>query len=213
MKDEYVGPQRIASIWGLSAAVVALVGLLAAALDRPVAFLTRDPPAAVQNGECATECFYVGLLSNLGVLVLVVAAASAGLVAYALPRRHAPHRRALASGCALLALLVVDDLFGLHDHLAPTYVPQGEKLVQLGLGIAALAWIVAFRRLVVESGLVLLVAGTAVAYAVSSTTDALGTGGHLLEDGAKFVGIVSFATFFVTLGVREVRDAIQSASP
>jgi len=199
---------RVTAVWGLAATVVALVGLLALALDRPVAFLTRDPPAAVKDGECSTECFYAGLLSNLGVLVLVTAAVSAGLVAYALPHGRAPHRAPLAWGCAMLALLVVDDLFGLHDHLAPTYVPQGEKLVQLGDGIAALAWVVAFRRLVVESGLGLLVAGTAVAYVVSSTTDALGTGGHLLEDGAKFVGIVSLATFFVSLAVREVRDAV-----
>ena len=199
---------HVTAVWGLAATVVALVGLLAMVLDRPVAFLTRDPPAAVLDGECSTECVYAGLLSNLGVLVLVTAAVSAGLVAYALPRGRAPHRAPLAWGCAMLALLVVDDLFGLHDHLAPTYLPQGEKLVQLGDGIAALAWVVAFRRLVVESGLGLLVAGTAVAYVVSSTTDALGTGGHLLEDGAKFVGIVSLAAFFVTLAVREVRNAV-----
>ena len=202
---------RVAALVGIATATVALVGLLALALDQPVAFLTRDPPAAVRDGACSTECFYAGLLSNLGVLVYAGGASVCLFVLFVLPADRSPQRRTIAWGAVLLVVLLTDDMFGLHDHLAPSYVPRGEQVVQVAIGAAALLYVIGFRQRLVDSGLAALVVVAGAMYAVSTGSDAARLGGHLLEDGSKFVGIVSLSALLIALAVQELKQELEVA--
>lgn len=185
-----------------AAAVVASVGLLAAAVGRPAAYLTRDPAAAVRDGDCSTECTYAGLLSNLGVLVLAAGVTTCVLAAMVLgPRERAPW----SWGGVLLGVLLVDDLFGMHDHLAPTLVPHGELLVYGALATAGALYLVAFRGFLVQSGLAVLPLLAGALFGLSTAGDRLFPGHHLIEDGSKFLGICTLTAFFLVTCLAQLR--------
>jgi hypothetical protein len=199
---------RVASLWGASVLVLAAVAALAAAVDQPVAFLTREPQVAVLDGECSTRCTYAGLLSNLGVLIFAAGAAICFLAAYLLSRNDRLWRSPLLWGGLVLTMLLVDDMFALHDFLFPPLLPQGELLSEAAYALAGLAYVVVFRDVLLRHAWTLLPLGAAF-FIVAALLDRAWEGHHLFEDGSKFLGIVTLTAFFADMSVAHLRRRIE----
>jgi len=161
--------------------------------------LTRDM-AAVAGVHPLT-----GVLSALGVLLWAASAAIwlfAALVLHDRARRAAS-RFALCSGL-LSAYLGLDDLFMVHERLAPELLGLPELAVHGAIAACTLAYLLWFmeRLLRADAGWLLL---ALVMLGASMFVDAvlepwmwrLGDWVFLIEDGCKWLGIVFWFAFCV----------------
>lgn len=156
-----------------------------------------------------------GVLSMLGIM-LWCAAAAASLVA-CLAARDAPWRTRLffASSAALSAWLMLDDAFMIHEMIAPVHLHVGERWVLLGLGLACAAWLAGFWRLILATpwgmlalAFVFLGASLAADLLVLPLLSASESTGYLVEDGAKWLGIVCWFTYHLRTAVALLRGEI-----
>lgn len=200
----------------LSLAVVGGAALLALAaglqpwIDPRLLFM--DMIAAAQaSGYCCKV--YWAFLSNLGVIAWCVAAAVAGFAALLLCSLGQRSRAALALALAgaLSMTVALDDLLMLHESVLP-----GMGLSQTGIlllyaalggGYALLQW----RTLLSQDGglltLAMLLFGLSVGVdiVIHSTSSAV----VAVEDGLKFVGVVSWMMFHILFALRETTRALR----
>lgn len=187
------------------ACLVALLGLSRAA-DVPFSQLARDPATALGGA------FVTGYLSYLGACLWCVAAAVATFAAVLARAGRDPSTGFLLATGLLSLLMLVDDLFMLHDGLVPFVVGDVERLnvaAYLGLGLSYLA---AFVRQIRQTCRPLLVAA-ACAFAVSVFVDVglipvRESRRHLFEDGAKFLGITNWAAWVVATSFCRMRRLV-----
>lgn len=185
-----------------AAAALPVLALISARLfgQVPIVRMTRDV-AALAGVHPLT-----GFLSSLGIL-LWWASAAIYLHTAAVVRRVGtvatdPSAGFLTSSGLLSAYLALDDLFQIHEHLAPEYLGVPERGVYAVLGLATGAYLWHYRRLLREGECRLLwlaLAGLAVSVAVDALLERwlwrLGDWLYLLEDGTKWLGICCWAAF------------------
>lgn len=177
---------------------VLLVALASSWLAIEVRILTQDATALAKVHPLA------GVLSSLGILVWWTSA-SLWLFCAAVHRREGEQRlaRFCLSSALLSGYLALDDLFQIHESLAPVYLGIPEGAVYGLLGLAVAAYLLSFRdQLLNRRGLLLL--GALGLLAASVGVDGLerwlwrlGHWTYLLEDGLKWMGIVSWCAFCV----------------
>lgn len=163
----------------------------------PVKVFFQD--AAVIGGLPA----YAGSLSTVGVVLWCAAATVCFLTAavlWTVRGRRADASFLFAFG-AVSAVLMADDAFMIHDALAPYYLGVSSREVYAVYLVLVLAALVSFRRTILQTDYVLLVAalgflGASVVLDVLADTGVLrGLGLHsedmefFLEDGCKLLGI------------------------
>lgn len=178
------------------------LGAVAAAglwLDVEVPRLTRDPAVVAEVGPLT------GSLSNLGVMLWCASAAIWLFSATLLRARgaRADARFALVTGL-LTTYLALDDLFLIHEELAPTHLGMREGVYVALLVALGLTYVLVFRRRIFQRRAVVLLAALAL-LATSMLIDALleprywpnGTWTYLVEDGLKWIGIVCWLAFCV----------------
>ena len=202
-------------------ATLALVTLAAALANVEVRRLTADPL------EIAGAHPLVGFTSNLGSLLWSASAGACVVAALVLWRERRPGDGTafFAWSAALTALLVVDDMFQVHEGLVPGLLGRGQTWVILGYCAITAAYVWRFRRTLLATDWVLLGAA-GVWFAISIGVDFLpllglvlsgdvlsveerslaGAALRLLEDGSKLMGIAFWLAFFL----RAAGDAIQS---
>lgn len=186
--------EALPAILKISLAVALLHGLVVAVgakKDISAEVFTRDP-VQVLGGA-----FYTGFLSNLGIL-LWCAAAALCFFGFVLLRKGPFSRFFLAAGL-LGALLMLDDLFLLHEVFFPHYMHLPEKAVYAGYLVAVVFFVLRFWRLILfETGFPLL--GFAFfSFALSMLADireGYSEWDYLLEDGFKFLGIAGWLGYF-----------------
>lgn len=174
--------------------LLALTALAAQITDRPLGFFTRDPTAVLEGP------LYAGALSAIGVLLWWTGVAVAGFAA--LLRPGDDRRGFLAAAAALTAVLAFDDLFQVHDVLLPDYAGIPQPAVTGAYGLAAVALVVRWRATMRRTAWKVALAGAAL-FAVSVAVDFVGdqsaTSNHLLEDGAKLLGIITWTTYLASV--------------
>ena len=160
-----------------------------------IRYLFLDPAASVGAP------FYLGLFSQLGVLLWCATAAICLFTSFVLrwTGRRGDFVGLLLCFGLLTALFTLDDLFMLHEVVFPTYLYVPEPVV-LGLyGALTLGCLARFRRTILKTEYGLLV--VAMGLLGSSLTLDLLPFGRLyelvLEDGFKFMGIVTWNVYFV----------------
>ena len=161
--------------------------------------MTRDA-AATANLHPLT-----GVLSNLGILLWSAAASICAFAA--MTHRNARPREPfwfLLSSALLSAYLLFDDFFLFHDELAPRYLGVHEKVVYAALGVAVSSYLIAFRRAILRTnfGVLLLALGFLAASAIMDAMlepwlRRLDHWEYLLEDGAKWLGIACWCSYYV----------------
>lgn len=182
-----------------------------------IADLTRDPLAVVETALLAIQRqpvegihilaelnipLYAGLISNLGVLLWCGAGAIC-LFTWALLRRMgAPGPRGAYLCAGLLSiLLMLDDLFLLHERVLPMYFGPAEKALFAVYGVLALAYVLGYRQFLMRTDWLLLVAAF-VLFTVSLGFDFVSEETHIpqrhfFEDGSKFAGIATWTAYHV----------------
>lgn len=194
-------------VWVLIPVTVFVALALGLALwkDIPVSDLLRDTTATL-DGEP-----YVGLFSTLGIALW---ASSASVCLLGLTARPSQGVRALLMAGAVTSLILgVDDAFLLHETIKNQVgIPSP---VTIGIyGIVALTLFVrAWRHLVTRRDLGVFLA----AVALFATSVALDLGGEMglptppysavIEDVAKFMGIVTWLAFFTMVSRKAIADS------
>jgi hypothetical protein len=179
----------------LSIALLVALAIVSIYNQVPIAVLTRDP-TVVGNVHPFT-----GVLSNLGVLLWCSSAAIclfSGVVLLHTPRTKGGWFLICS---ALLTLgLLFDDFFLFHEYLAQHYLGISEKAVYVfEMGVTA-AYLLIFRRVILQSEYAVLYLAL-VFFAISVVIDVrftkwLGAWIFLVEDGAKFLGLVSWCNYY-----------------
>jgi hypothetical protein len=106
----------------IAAGLIAVFGIAAAYGVSP-ADLTRDPAAVLAIP------YYVGLLSNWGVMLCSAAAAICLFTAWTLRRRERSASTWLFASGLITLILALDDMFMLHEDVFPNVFGIHEKVV------------------------------------------------------------------------------------
>lgn len=173
--------------------VLFMLGIMKLWAGIPIKALTDDPSAYMKVPA------YVGLLSNLGVLVWSASVVIC-LFTYVLLRKgkNAGDLPSFLLYSGLItAVLVLDDFFLLHETLILSFhVP--EVLVFAGYIIAISPYPLKFRRTISKTDFLFLFFAFAF-FGLSMAVDVSGIhprGGTLLEEGSKFLGIISLFAYY-----------------
>ncbi len=188
-------------VWGGGVVVIWAV-LGASASDD--AQLLLDPAAA------AGMPWFTGLISNLGILAWTVGTVAAGAGA------HIAHLGGRASASKYLwhasvlgALLTLDDLFQLHASVFPKVFGVPKAAILFVYGVVVSVWALKHAAEIVRTRWGLLF-GAGAAMALSIAVDQISSGQDwalIAEDGAKFLGILGWAAYFV-LSVRDIAHSV-----
>jgi len=205
---------QLSVLWALVPiwfAGVVLLAFVSTASDSQVKRLLLDPA-----DELRIE-WYAGLvthLSTFGWTVASVASAGGAWVASQAGRRGAA--RFLGWGAALGAWLVFDEVLQLHSVAIPRFAGASKTDVEAVLILATGLWVVVFRVEVLRTRWVLLVIAE-VTLGMSALLDlvapfASDRADLLAEDGAKFLGVLAWATYFVVTAADVVRSVMSEHS-
>lgn len=193
-------PVRLAVAAQVSAAtVLAFLAVASIHKEIPFGWFTREPATLYKFHP------FAGFLSNLGSLIWCSAAAICLFSSEILRRTEGRRERFWFLVCsALLTLaLLFDDALLLHEYFAPRHFGIPEEVVYVFLGTITAIYLLVFRRLILRTEY--LVLGVALGYfAVSVAIDAvlekwlwrIGEWVYLVEDGAKFLGLVSWCLYY-----------------
>ena len=201
-----VAPIAVA-VYAAALAVLALFAVASELRDRPFGFYSREP------SEFLDANVTMGALAHIGVLVwwgAGVAGLIGGFVLWRAGAREAAG--ALLAGGAITMVFAFDDLLRIHEGVAPTVgIP---KRVMYGLYLAGtVAWLWAFRDYLLRRTEWLLLAAAFILLSFSVAVDVLFVERrrHLLEDGAKFLGIATWALYFVRTSLAELATRMRAA--
>ena len=175
--------------------------------DVPISKFTRDP-SVLLNGTPLH-----GFLSNIGVLFWSWTAAIS-LFCYALLRKigdKSEFAKFVLTGGLLTFMLLLDDFFMFHDWIFPK-LGLKEKIVFLFYAAFVLFYLVKFKQFILTRDYTLLLTAFFF-FACSIIVDTfpysmLGMWHHLFEDGTKFLGIVSWFAYHVSLYYQEISSII-----
>lgn len=182
--------------------------------NTPFAIITRDP-LAVTDGQP-----YFGLLSNIGILFWCAATVICSFSWFVTRHTSQPETKKflLCSG-ALTMLLLMDDLFMLHETVFPEMMGIRQRYVILTYMLLTLAWLVRFRKTILASRyipLLLIAFGFFVISLISDLPSVFVDGEywhHLFEDGAKLIGIVSWFNYFLHVCTQAVTQHCMLKQP
>jgi hypothetical protein len=200
----------LAGLYGATLGLVAAAWLGAELVDRSFSNVTHDPLAV------AKEPFYVGALSNVGVLVWWTAAVACAVTAAVLWRSRRDVAAPLGAAGLLAAALTADDLFMVHDVILPDYLHVPEPVTYAAYVAAATAFAVAYRTFLSRTrwallALVLLFFACSVVidWLVSDEREEQLAG---VEDVFKLFGIVTWAAYWIPLALGSLRASTEAGA-
>ena len=191
-------------LWGLGAMLVAGAGLQrwvsASELFLDPSYVTGAP-------------WYTGVLSNVGILAWTVAACASAAGSWVARQTARPQAAEFLGAAAVVTVvLLADDLLQLHGEvLLGMGVPQvvGQALMV----VPALWWLQRYRAEILRTRWLVLGAalcGLGVSYGVDSVWSLHGDREVLLEDGAKLLGLLAWAQYFVLTALDIARSTLRA---
>mgnify|MGYP000848481823 FL=1 len=204
--------RQLARIWPLLAAAGAGILLLVAGVYALSVYQGVEPWMLTGDPTALTDSrWWLGFLSNLGIMLWSAAAAMCALGTMLLYRVGAGGRSMLflLASTALCLALAVDDAFLLHEEVLPAHLRIPEKAVYAAYAVAALAHAGLFWRTLLRTDYVVLLISLAC-YAVSIAID-LFTYNMFVEDAFKFAGIVFWVLYFARAVARLVEEGLVGA--
>ncbi|AFZ12518.1 hypothetical protein Cri9333_1628 [Crinalium epipsammum PCC 9333] len=163
----------------------------------PFEILAADPLSITKSP------FYYGAISNIGVLFWC-STASVCFFCFAIFFNKKIKKEFsqffLFSG-SLTSLLLLDDLFLLHEEVFPKYLNVSEKCVAVIYGIIALLYLIKFRKTILKTEFILLILAF-IFFGLSLIIDNIGIityffkKAHLLISIFKLLGIITWFSYF-----------------
>lgn len=199
---------------GVLLAVLAAVAFVAARRGIDFGFLARDP------NYLARAPFYAGALSNFGVLMWSTAGTAAlfaALVSSAGRRGTDRQGTALLAVAGLLSwMLAIDDLYMVHEIVAPRFAGVPQTVVLGGYAAIGAGWALGFRRSIMARHPYFL--GWALALlAASAGVDQIRDRTELftvwLEDGLKLAGAAAWGIWLCRVSFLETVARTASIPP
>ncbi len=196
--------------------IPALFALLALTLTSwlagiSISYFTRDP-SAIMGAP-----FYIGLLSNLGIL-LWCSSAVICLFSFIIFRgvvKHTEFASFFLYSSVLTIILLFDDLFLIHESVFPHYLNIPEKVFYVSYLLALIVYLVRFKKTILKTEFLLLLLAlnffslSIIIDLFQQTFHLLGPSlANLIEDFSKFLGILGWCTYFVRLCTKQVRSMI-----
>ncbi len=180
-------------------AILAAIAVVVVVNQVHVLSLTRDIAAIAGVHP------FTGVLSNLGILLWCATASTCAFAAIIL--RSIESRKNylfLVTSAFLSAYLMFDDLFQFHECIADRCLGLNEKVIYVLLGISVFTYLVYFRKIILQTNVITLFLAL-VFLSLSVSIDAifeswLAWTGHwvyFIEDGAKWIGIVFWSSYFI----------------
>lgn len=170
----------------------------------PFANFTADPAATFNFNP------FFGYVSNLGIIFWGMCVSVCFLSAAILNARRDQAKNAafLMSFGALTAVLMLDDLFMIHESLGPNYLNISEKWFLIAYGLYASGCFYHFRAIIFNNSKKLLILAMA-AFGSSIMIDQVSSnfymsGEYLFEDGLKLIGISSWLCYFLDFSFRKI---------
>jgi hypothetical protein len=209
--------RQLAKLWPLIALIYAPV-LIAFAIVMivriqtgiAIADFTADPLIAAGGFPV-----YTGIIATITGLVW---AATAGVLffAWGILRDHATPRvdpGFLLAAAIITFMLMVDDVFLGHEIVYPRYLRIPENVVYAVYGLAVLWFLYRYRSTILRTDYLLLVLAL-VGFGLSILTDIVYEldllpipGVFVLEDGAKSIGVASWAGYLIRTSAQAVSSA------
>ncbi|ABA87886.1 hypothetical protein Pcar_0627 [Syntrophotalea carbinolica DSM 2380] len=182
----------------LPAGVLLLTVLLASVhMDIPLAMFTRDPADITHTSP------FLGVVSNICILLWCASAAICFFSFFVLRKTGANSAAIffLFSGL-LTSMLMLDDLFLLHERIFPEYLHWRQRYIYLSYVSIVLVYLTAFRHIIFKNNFLLLALALGFFF-LSVAVDCMATkmetlvlDYHLFEDGFKLFGLASWLGYF-----------------
>ena len=178
--------------------IVGLVQWFALYQNIPLESLTLDTATVLHGAP------YIGLLSNLGILVWCAAAAICFFTAYVLRRRDGRESVKFFLGAGLLTTFVMlDDLFLFHNYVYISWLPHSHMLIMAAYGLGIVLLLVRFWKIFHASFFALFVTAL-VCFAIAAVPDLQNKAfllpeafpAVLVEDGFTFLAILFWLVYF-----------------
>ena len=195
----------------LTAAGLVGVWIAAAKWNMPYSMFTRDPMALFVKGHPL-----LGVLSNIGILIWCVgASALAGAFFVLRGIEVKPILRALWIPSALTFMLLIDDLFMVHEFIFAHLFKISEYFLFGFYAGLTFLYLTLSARVLLERTAFPILALAGVCFVESLYIDTLPDNWshyhYLYEDGLKFAGIVLWTTFHVAFATSLIRSRLVGA--
>jgi hypothetical protein len=170
--------------------------------------LSRDP-IQVLNGKP-----YIGLISNTGILFWC---ASAAILLFSskissLQKRPEKQTFFLFFSGLLTILMLIDDLFLMHDVIFPDYLKINEIVFYLFYGSSVIAIFLYYQKIILNTDYILLILSFLL-LGLSVITDEVQVFGikvihpYIVEDSFKFLGIIAWFAYFSRTSYKFVKPS------
>jgi hypothetical protein len=169
-----------------------------------VRVLLNDPAHTVKMP------FYLGMLSNLGVMLWASAAACC-FMGWAIARKKSQKAPFLLASGIFTAWLALDDLWLFHESIFPDYLHIGEGYVYLIYFILAGAYLLYFMKDILSTRRFVILAVALSVFAISIVIDkmvAISELETLAEDGLKLFAVAFWLVYYSNTAVDIVKEAV-----
>ena len=148
---------------------------------------------------------YTGFISNIGFLLWCSTTAICFFVCILVAKK--PKLNLSSSfffwSASLSGILLLDDLFLIHEHIGPIYLGINEKIIFIFYGLSILTYFLRWQRQILKTEYLLLLLAL-IFFALSLLLDL--NYPHLdgfLEDSFKFLGILTWSCYYIrTCGIQ-----------
>ena len=214
-QGKWRGSRTLASALGLmyvsTFVLLVLIVVVSAKAGIPASNFTRDPAQISKSHP------FFGMVSNIGILLWCSSLAIC-FFCYAITRnnRSGTFSNFILFSGVVTAVLMIDDLFLLHESIIPGYISVPETLTFVGYALLIATYLVGFRKSILKTDYVLLLLALGF-FAASLMFDVVPHAGvphpFMFEDGLKLVGIETWLAYFATTCFRHVNPGRLAVNP
>ncbi len=208
INKQFTGLRNTFIFFQLPAGLILLfVVFLKIAFDVSTGDLLRDANAVSHRPP------YVGMVSNLGILAWCATACICLFTAFLSHPKGINVESFLLYSGILSAILMFDDLFQFHDEAFPEYLNLSEELVLLSYGLFALIIFYRHKDIILSTNYLILLTCLALFF-ISIVVDQFFKeipAEKLIEDGAKFTGILTWLGYYLQISYETLKKKITAA--
>ncbi|WP_153009649.1 hypothetical protein [Mastigocoleus testarum] len=148
---------------------------------------------------------YIGFISNLGVLLWCSTTAICFFACVLVSKKSKSNLSTFFFWSASLSgIMLLDDLFLIHEQIAPIYLRINEKIIFIFYGLSILTYFLRWQRQILKTEYSLLLLALML-FALSMFLDVINYSDAFLEDSFKFLGILTWSSYYIRTCYIQIR--------